>query len=677
MMKNCLGGPVADTGAVNVPRVYALDWLQVPAVPPTVPVPVTGDQTCACDLTLRSCDGNCCCDVDDCSEGEIALFTGCLPGGVDPPTLEYCVRDDIIATVNLPSSSGLASVKVQTEDSGFLSALLCITDDNNAALGKFFLDPPAAKPADLSAALLSKDNAYFKADPLPSVVTTTDTFLKVNDSIPAALATSSGDLVAINGGVFRLPAAIFGAECSPVNVIGFMYRDELRSCERSVADLASECAAAYSSAPYLSNLRIGRDRQANPGVSSGYTPVTVASVTYRFAGTGTLLPLTRGLDPTGANIAWAHYDGATRRCRYALDTVAYTVEHNGAGVISSVAADVILTDVVPSSSGAGASSSSSSVVPATLRQSFSVTFVSLGLEETADEGRPISGNPGYINGLPVLAGSLVEEPGEGVKYPLRDYTTAVSRLVTGLPFPGADASGQCAPNAVSPVTFGSNAVSSCIVYLTLAELRAFCNGDGGGSVVVGAPSSNPLLPLQLLPEGFLTEESQTVVGTWANADERNINAWQAITLEDADVNMVWDAATLTCSGVPSGLQYQFLTSRVGLQYNPQRRIALARAAITFSDWRYVATLEDALGGGELGSHPHPFQLTFSARFMPQEQDAPKGVKPRNPPLFKNLPRDIFYPFLTNGAEAHWRKAKTAGMMTLVAAVSLLLLAMAL
>ncbi|CAN0379564.1 unnamed protein product, partial [Ectocarpus sp. 13 AM-2016] len=74
------------------------------------------------------------------------------------------------------------------------------------------------------------------------------------------------------------------------------------------------------------------------------------------------------------------------------------ITHDGEGGVSAVSAAVVLTDIPPGPNGG----SFSAVSP----QQFSVEF---RLDETSDSGR--SGNPGYLPGLPVLAGRL-ESSGE-------------------------------------------------------------------------------------------------------------------------------------------------------------------------------------------------------------------------------------------------------------------------
>lgn len=74
-----------------------IDWANVP----TTPAAKNLTAGCACDLTLNECDVGCCCDPD-CASGLTELFTSnsrCLPEGVNPNTLTYCVGSSIMNQV--------------------------------------------------------------------------------------------------------------------------------------------------------------------------------------------------------------------------------------------------------------------------------------------------------------------------------------------------------------------------------------------------------------------------------------------------------------------------------------------------------------------------------------------------------------------------------------------------
>ena len=97
---------------------YALEWSAVPAAAVPSEIAVTGDSSCACDLTLGGCDGNCCCDTD-CAPEEQTLFScdcstgeGCLAEAPPAPSIQYCNPQAQFHKVNLGGSDYAAVYRV-------------------------------------------------------------------------------------------------------------------------------------------------------------------------------------------------------------------------------------------------------------------------------------------------------------------------------------------------------------------------------------------------------------------------------------------------------------------------------------------------------------------------------------------------------------------------------------
>lgn len=173
--------------------------------------------------------------------------------------------------------------------------------------------------------------------------------------------------------------------------------------------------------------------------------------------------------------------GGTASCANALKEIAYTVkvvadkdERDRAYLrIQSIQADLAVLD-----------SASSLEVPvvegvalATVQQKFSITFESAKLEND----RPIqglSGNPGYIVGLPLLVGT--KDPAEAANN--RDIKSVSP---SGFKISGGDATGRCvAPSSEDhldmgdpTLKFGVDLSYGCTKEMTEAELRTFCNGQ--------------------------------------------------------------------------------------------------------------------------------------------------------------------------------------------------------
>lgn len=129
--------------------------------------------------------------------------------------------------------------------------------------------------------------------------------------------------------------------------------------------------------------------------------------------------------------------------------------------------------------------------------------------------RPVSGNPGYLPGAPLLVGQPVTS---GTK-------SAIARLVSGLPHLTSSATGACTPAARgTPVAYAATGTSACALLLSRAELQAFCQSralPAGGSVDSGAAAATTLVDVFL--GGVLN--APLVVGVWGNSSAVNAAQW--------------------------------------------------------------------------------------------------------------------------------------------------------
>ena len=607
-------------------------------------VELTKTGACLCDMTAHACDGNCGCDPD-CSEAEKGLFTGSLPEAPESPTLQYCVPASSVATVNLPKSGALVTVAREAPGKDFLAELLCVASDNNPALGNFFRDGGPGSAAALDGALAAAGYSSLAA---PSTAasggpTSSDVY-KVGDSVRAVFRTgydaaapaNSSALAAdveARGGVFSLPVAAASGTCDVMDVVGFMYNVPMdsaaraSSCERVAASIADACQAAGDfSATAVTDVKFA----STPLGSPAYIAPAVTRV-QKLGADGRLSAVAGGAVPA-TNLACAM---GVCTCQNALQAVEYTITHNGNGVISAVDAAVVVTDVTSSTTGAAA-----------VRQDYKVTFRSSG---TTAAAVPNSGSPGYKTGYPVLGGVQEEDPGSP--------KVAVKQFKGGLPVPAAGPDGLCDPTAPSHARFGVSSSSSCHVPMTLAQLRTFCTSSSTygvdlpaylaqmraaercGAGVSDVPARP--LPVQLL-NGLLGAEAggfggkTAYVGIWGDSAMGNVAEWLELEVPQADDKMSWNEATATCSNVITGVRYEFLTTKIGAQTDPQESIAYARARFTSGDWTFRQPLR--------GSCVQKFHLQSHVEFAAMDQSAVENVSPPTPPLFSNAPDDFFYPF---------------------------------
>ncbi|GBG73605.1 hypothetical protein CBR_g16948 [Chara braunii] len=530
-------GSGGDDGNVVLPHTCPIDWNNVPAKVDATgknKVHLTGLQACECDLTAIGCDPNCCCDTQDCRKTETALFTGCLPEGRPPPALHYCLPRSSVAKVNLKHSGGLAVVRSVSPSGGLISNQFCIARDNNPELGHFFLDPPPADSEAMEYAIASSPvySSFWRA-PARTVKSSTTIELRVNDSIPAAhMAESTRGgarlMPANNWGVWALPSSLASGYCSPVHPVGFL-NDVETSCTiaTTAANLPFACTKFLDGSHFVRTLWIGRNGQAWPPNQDRFVPVQLIRVLQLHPATGDLITVNVG--SFANSFPSSVYEAGSSTCRNSLAEAAYRVIHDGAGSVVGVDATLTVTEVQANIYGLV-------VAP----QRFSVKFYRQG---TVDLVRPRSGNPGYRHGLPVLAGVRTDNA--------QTKKVAVACFVDGLPIPkGNPVTGLCSPSQRTHVKFGGNAMVSCSISMTRAQLRDFCSGAIGSAI-----PSRPAISIQLLTGLLSSTGPRILVGRWGSSDPNNVDEWLDLVVVPTQDVMKWSEEMSTCSQLVSGLRF--------------------------------------------------------------------------------------------------------------------------
>ncbi|XRB10709.1 tectonic protein [Pseudoscourfieldia marina] len=637
-----------------------INWNNVPAEPQETKVKVTAPGACTCDAQEGACTANCCCDAD-CSASEKSLFSFCLPEGINTPQLEYCVADSAVAEVNLPSSSSLAAVrKVEAKDEFFAATLMCILQDNNPLLGRFFKDPGPASSTTLATALAETKTSFARTTTLAQ----SDSKYKVGAGLPILRKLPNG--MYTRGDFLNIPSAgLAGTSCDASTRLGFMqsepsWRGAMHA--QDLSTIADGCFVAASPGActsgsvldvtlYTTDLLIAKTPLASPlidGASSTSAIMTPGS-DYANITLGSLMR--RSSSSTGKPTAAgaAYFDDAYTSelsdavspsiaggtCRDVLTQFEYIVYHDGSGTVTSVQAHAVVSDVPLGSS---------------VRVTFAARFYTSAQQR--ENARPQSGSPGYITGRPVLAGASA-----------RDAATAknaVSQFPGGFPLMRAlpMGGGLCAfGNSLSAVAFGADTAASCSVPMSENALRSFCQGSSGGMSLQGYylqllagsgsafPSGSMSLPFQVL-YALTTSTNGTYVGRWGNSMATNVADW--VKVESSGLTstkaMSWDGSELSCSNVVTGVDVVFLTALVGDADTPQSKISYVTLKPVYGTWRWRR-------GGAGGLQQQSFQLIQTVRFVPQVQGDAGFVRPASPPLSSPLPGDFFYPFLTSAASS--------------------------
>ncbi len=557
---------------------YPIDFTQVPSTQPSPLVAGNNDiGTCTCDLTVSACDDNCVCDAD-CSAAEVARFSGSLPQGPQPSQVFVCVDPNFV------QSNARGEITSTIVDN-----MLCVYKNNNPSKGSFFPTPGAVTSSSYTttAALYPYSyNPSFATQPARS-----DGNYDVDDTITGAVSLL-GTLTATASGFLTFPARGFTSECSDRNFPRYR-RDYSHSCLRSTSNLPSTCTSAYDANQYVTNVYAGILRSAVPSISSQYVSITLSSLIYRTIAGDTVLATSSLPVPT--------YNAGTSTCDNALISLAYTFNYDPAGTVTAVSARVVIGPVTASAAGFVS-------VPQTYAASWNVS----------QSARPRSGNPGYVVGLPVLAGTLSTS----------GSLTAVSQFAAGLTVLSHNPSTfLCAvPNLAGHtrynVTFGEDGSFGCFVSLTLANLQTLC------------AAGNTLPYFNLLA---------THVGSFGNASNLLTRDWVQMSTNSLTESPVFTASTQSCSGIITSLTLRVLTADVGAFNNPQREILGVSVNYATSTWQFI---------GRNSGTAQRFPLVATVQFLNVPPPALNYFTPSPPPVLPALPNDVLYPlYLASSASS--------------------------
>ena len=330
--------------------------------------------------------------------------------------------------------------------------------------------------------------------------------------------------------------------------------------------------------------------------------------------------------------------------------------------------------------GAGAADACADVrVP----QEFSVDFTNVDplpasaradaqtLKHGRAQARLLSGNPGYDEGLPLLAGRAVSCcetstcPPAVCAADVATYPSAIAAQKDGLsialPGPGGAclSAGQLAdmrwatarpdnssfPQAFARVNFGEDLVLSCTHEFTLGEFKEHLKESPGADFASFCKSDKVQ---EVLPElytspatGAGTVSGATRIGIYGNSDPLNEKEWLALEVVPATRTPVPDKFSLECGFIATSRVFEFLYTDIGSRINPQRRIVKARVTYKTDSWKWRGNPRD-------DAATQLFETTNIVRFIEFKQPK-KSFVPRAPPLLPAIPHDVFYPFDIYGA----------------------------
>ena len=227
-------------------------------------------------------------------------------------------------------------------------------------------------------------------------------------------------------GYLPLPSALNGDFCHDGNPITYL-NDKTSTCTRYLSSNGQECAvmSSLNAEVFYRNFSVLAFPASAENDNTTLIPVELESLTCR-----DLI----GQEVSCDSVDPPLFDSPSLVCNNALLSLSYIIVHNATQGIISVSMNIVV-----------------GVVPiGYIAQSFSVEFVYFDTNETESIDFVRPGNPGYIQGQPILGGNIVDDTVN---------VSSSSNLWFTVPF--GDNNGLCQKHRDS-IVFRNDHRSSCI-----------------------------------------------------------------------------------------------------------------------------------------------------------------------------------------------------------------------
>ncbi|NXL81235.1 TECT1 protein, partial [Leptocoma aspasia] len=534
----------------------------------SAPAPVTDvARLCVCDLLVAQCDVNCCCDPD-CSAEDFSLFTTCSVPAVTGDS-QLCSQKAAVYSLDVEANPPERIFKLIDQVN---PSIFCI-HATNYEQALYLKSPEIPTPENFDQLLDKFGGATFSAEP-DSWNLDTDT-----QNPPEANETSRyeyGAPVQTEDAFLRLPSPVVSSWCSDANPAGFLV-NQATKCIRSVSVEKCDSIQALSMLFYINSSILASVFQVNITVQS----IAVQSLNgmRTLVSSSEVLRLPMVLDEL---------------CINAVLGVNYHITHTDTGEIIEAAAAFVLGAI--------------SKEELSIEQSFEISFTQENTQPV-----PLSGNPGYVVGLPVRAGF---QP-QGYPFPAAFLFAALalsSNKHSQLTILQSTSTQDClaAQGARAPVLFGYNMISGCKLRITAAMK---CQPLAQTLLVV--------LKGQSFPE---------YVASFGNSQAQDVLDWVPITQLHISEQMISHTLQSSCQ-IPVSLGIEVKWTKYGSLVNPQARIVNVTATIT------TTTLKQLPSGRE-----RIIPITSSVVFTDISSPAEPSYKAW-PTINIKLPFDFFYPFV--------------------------------
>ncbi|KAH6923387.1 hypothetical protein HPB50_000928 [Hyalomma asiaticum] len=535
----------------------------VTAAPPQSKFVVTPSDRCGCDLTAGSCDVDCCCDRD-CSPDDSRAFQYCTDRKPREPDLKYCSKRDVIFR------NRTLFEKRPVGD------LLCIVVDN-VKKKDVYPEPPEVKT-------LADAHSLIK-DRVAHEWLVTDGFKRE----PQALFKAGSPMLRVddNGLLdeWRLPTRLFSSRCEATEAVIYL-RDADNECRRRIrGTLEQSCSTdpAFSVFTYHSNFSILSRTDEKLRIES--------SVCYN----GSCLVANT------SDCAPRYVDGS---CVHVVSEACFRVFHNGADGIARIDAHYKLVTLEPDT--------------VEFSQRFSVSFAWASSSDA--EPLRVSGNPGYMTGLPVLAGCF-NQNGSACREQDSPMFLAVPETIDG------DCSSAIARTAVK---FRYNIRTGCLLW------------------PFKFPNCSALQDA-LLAYVTGTDRHVTHVASFGNANRSRVDEFVSVLVENSPATDLKQAAASAstagsdvCVLPATEVRVYVMHARTEHASRPQEKV--------------VSVLRSYGRGGAAEvrlSGRLPVEVTYVVNFVDVTQSARRIFAPP-PTIDARLPQDFFYPFFLESSASKYR-----------------------
>ncbi|NXA17414.1 TECT1 protein, partial [Ibidorhyncha struthersii] len=525
------------------------------------PAPVTDvAKLCICDLLVAQCDVNCCCDPD-CSAADFSLFTTCSVPIVTGDS-RLCTQKAAIYSLDVEANPPERIFKLIDQVN---PSVFCIHAANyKQALS--FSSPELPTSENFDQLLEQFGSATFSAEPDSwNMNTDAQNPSDANETYRYEYAVPIQTVDAF----LRLPSPVVSSWCSDANPAGFLV-NQATKCTRSVSVEKCGNIQAVSMLFYI-----------NSGILA--VNITVQSVVVQsLNGMRTLLNgsdvlrLPMILDELCVNIVLG---------------VSYHITYTDAGEIIEAAASFVLGAINKEA--------------LSVQQSFEISFTQVNTKPV-----PLSGNPGYVVGLPIRAGFRPQ----GYPFPVEILFAPNTNKYGQLTILQSTSNQDClaAQGPRTPILFGYNVVAGCKLRITAAMK---CQ-----------PLTQTLLDLlkgQSFPE---------YVASFGNSQAQDVLDWVPITHLRTSEQRIYNTFQSSCQ-IPVSLEIEVKWTKYGSLVNPQARIVNVTATTT-------TTVLKQLPPGRERTIP----ITSSVVFTDISSPAEPGYKAW-PTINAKLPFDFFFPFV--------------------------------